>query len=470
MRLDVEAAEKLLAKAVHLCEEHDDQRAALLRAWGAALLYRGQTSEAKKAFEESAKGFLAAGLTGDAAMAMADLQLVMWESGDQAWSVILDKAFALTEQDPGGEARAVVMTSMAGAAMGRAEYATAVDLASRAADIYRRRGMTVPAAVEGIRVQAACGLGDSTAAGGLRSTARLLKDKGSGREAAVIYANSGTFLLPFEGPRGFDLADEGIDFARSRGITFGLGLMETNQCLGMFLEGRLNGALDRFDELSASLTQRDDQYALACCTVGRAAVLVTMGRGQEAIECAREAVERAAGWDDPGTMGGARTEMVLALSLLGEKRQALDLLEEIAREPRVVGYQGDEDRLPELMRCAVHLGRPQLVSRLHEGMEPTMPLMADILASSGAMVAEARWGCRDRGGRLRRRRLTLARLRRALRGGAGAARPGALPGGARQSARGGSAARCGSRDLRPARAPSRRWRRRTSFMQQVASA
>ena len=165
--------------------------------------------------------------------------------------------------------------------------------------------------------------------------------------------------------------------------------METNQCSGMFLEGRLNGALDRFDELSASLTQRDDQYALACCTVGRAAVLVTMGRGQEAIKCAREAVERAAGWDDPGTMGGARTEMVLALSLLGEKRQALDLLEEIAREPRVVGYQGDEDRLPELMRCAVHLGRPQLVSRLHEGMEPTMPLMADILASSGAMVAEA---------------------------------------------------------------------------------
>ena len=180
-----------------------------MRAWGSALLYRGQTEEAKLAFEESAKGFLAEGRTGDAAMVMADLQLAMWESGDQEWSATLDRAFDLTEVDPEGEARAVVLTSMAGAAMGRADYATSLDLAMQASDIYRRRGMTVPLAVEGIRAQAACGLGDIAAADGLRSMARLLKDKGSGREAAVIYANSGTFLFPFEGPRGFRLRRRG---------------------------------------------------------------------------------------------------------------------------------------------------------------------------------------------------------------------------------------------------------------------
>ena len=210
-----------------------------MRAWGSALLYRGQAKEAKLAFEKSVKGFLAEGRTGDAAMVMADLQLTMWESGDQEWSVTLDKAFDLTHADPEGEARAVVLTSMAGAAMGRADYAASLDLATQAIDVYRRRGMATPLAVEGIRAQAACGLGDVAAADGLRSMARLLRDEGSGREAAVIYANIGTFLFPFEGPRGFDLASEGIAFARSRGITFGLGLMETNQCVGLFLEGRL---------------------------------------------------------------------------------------------------------------------------------------------------------------------------------------------------------------------------------------
>ena len=110
--------------------------------------------------------------------------------------------------------------------------------------------------------------------------ARLLKDKGSGREAAVIYANSGTFLFPFEGPRGFGLAAEGIDFARSRGITFGLGLMETNRCVGLFLEGRLHEALARLDELCESLARRDDQYALSCCLMSRAAVLVTLGKSR----------------------------------------------------------------------------------------------------------------------------------------------------------------------------------------------
>ena len=87
---------------------------------GSALLYRGRTEEAKLAFEESVKGFLAAGRMGEAAMTMSDLQLTMWELGDQEWSVTLDRAFNLTEADPAGEARAVVLTSMAGAAMGRA--------------------------------------------------------------------------------------------------------------------------------------------------------------------------------------------------------------------------------------------------------------------------------------------------------------------------------------------------------------
>jgi class 3 adenylate cyclase/tetratricopeptide (TPR) repeat protein len=389
MRLDVEAAEKLLAKAVGECGDCDAQRPDLFRAWGGALLHRGRKQDAKAAFEESVRGFIAAGRMGDAAMAMTDLQLVEWESGDQKWSATLQRAFALTERDPESEARAVVLTSMAGAAMGRADYATALDLATQAIDIYHRHGMMIPLAVEGIRVQSACGRGDAAAAGGLRSMARLLKDKGSAREAAVIYANSGTFLFPFEGPRGFDLADEGIDFMRSRGITFGLGLLESNQCWGLFMEGRLDDALIGLNALGESLARRDDQYALICCANCRAAVLVTLGRGQEAFECASEVLERAGTWDDPGIKGVARSEMALALSMLGEDEQARQYLQAIAGEPRVSGYQGDEDSLPELMRCAVHLGESQLIARLCDGLEPGMPLMENIHTTARALVAES---------------------------------------------------------------------------------
>ena len=123
--------------------------------------------------------------------------------------------------------------------------------------------------------------------------------------------------------------------------------------------------------------------------MSRAAVLVTMGRGPEALACAGEALERAAAWDDPGVLAGTRAEMVLALSLVGDEVQARQLLEAIASEPRVAGYQGDEDRLPALMRCAVHLGESPLVARLCAGLEPDMPLMANVLASSRALIAEA---------------------------------------------------------------------------------
>ena len=74
--------------------------------------------------------------------------------------------------------------------------------------------------------------------------------------------------------------------------------------------------------------------------------------------------------------------MVLALSLVGDEVQARQLLEAIASEPRVAGYQGDEDRLPALMRCAVQLGESPLVARICERLAPIMPLMVNVLASS----------------------------------------------------------------------------------------
>ncbi len=98
---------------------------------------------------------------------------------------------------------------------------------------------------------------------------------------------------------------------------------------------------------------------------------------------------------------------------------------------------------------------------LEEGA-PLSPMREHVRTTCRGAARRGARRARGGGGRLRRRRRPLARLRRALRGGAGAARAGALPGGARQSARGSAAS--SRRRARSSRGSgrSRRWRRPTT--------
>jgi len=390
MRLDVEAAERLLARAADLSVDGDAVRADLLLAWGRSLLQRGRYDEAKASLEESVRCFLGDGRNADAAMALTQLEKALYFLGGTEWSAVLERALTLTAEEPDGEARARVMTAIAGGLIAQGDYASGVDWVQRAIRIYARRGTTVPLDLRGWQAQAECGLGDGAAGARLLQVVRAMRDAGMGRETSIAYVNAGVLRYPYEGPRAFQIAEEGLDFMQSRGIFAGQGLMAMNRCSGLFSDGHWDEALASLDGLHEWLEERDDQFALFFWWQNRAMILAAMGRATEALECATEGVERAPHWDDPVIVKQARATMLLALTSMGDTRTARELLREHATDDREAGYQGDEETFPELVRCAVVLGEVEVAEQLVRRLQPGLPLVDHVLASCDAMLAEAR--------------------------------------------------------------------------------
>jgi class 3 adenylate cyclase/tetratricopeptide (TPR) repeat protein len=389
MRLDVEAAERLFARAAELSTDGDAVKADLLQAWGRSLLQRGRHDEATAALEQSVDCFLGDGRKAEAAIALTQLEKASFYLGGTEWSAVLERALTLTDEEPDGEARARVMTAIGAGAIARGDYAAGLDWVQRAVDIYARRGMEVPLDLQGWQADAECGLGDSTAGIRLLRMARAMRDAGMGREASVAYVNAGVLLYPYEGPRAYEIAEEGLEFMRSRGISTGQGLMAVNRCYGLFSGGRWDEALSSLEALREWLEEGDDQFALFFWWQNRAAILAAMGRGTEAFECATEALERAPSWDDPVIVKQARTTMLLALTLMGDSRRASELLREHVTDDRDAGYQGDEESFPDLVRCAVVLGEVEVAEQLVRRLQPGLPLVDHVLVTCRALLAEA---------------------------------------------------------------------------------
>ena len=389
MRLDVEAAEGLFARAANLSTDGDATRADLLQAWGRSLIPRGRYQEAAAALEESVECFLRDERKLEAAVALTHLEGALYYLGGTEWSAALDRASALTAEEPASEARAKVMTGIAAGLIAQADYRAGLEWVERAIDIYASNGMGVPLHLQSWRAQAECGLGDSSAGARMLEVARGMRDLGMGREASVAYVNAGWFLYPFEGPSAFDIAEEGLEFMRSRGISVGQGLIAVNRCFGYFLGGRWDEALTGLESLRARLEDRVDEFALCFWWQIRSLVLTAMGRGPEAFVSANEAVERAGTWDDPGISDGARAYLCLAAASIGESSGAIELLRAVAAAPRQAGYQGDEDSYPDLMRCALKLGEVGIADQLERRIKSGLPLTDHVIATGGALLAEA---------------------------------------------------------------------------------
>ena len=281
------------------------------------------------------------------------------------------------------------MTTIGAGAIAQGDYASGVGWVQGAVDIYARRGKTVPLDLQGWQAQAECGLGDGAAGARLLQVVRAMRDAGLGRETAIAYVNAGVLRYPHEGPRAYEIAEEGLDFMQSRGIFAGQGLMAMNCCSGLYSDGRWDEALASLDDLREWLEERDDQFALFYWWQNRAMILAAMGRGDEALDCAAEGVERAPNWDDPVIVKQARTTMLVALMVTGDSRRARELLREHVTADRAAGYQGDEETFPDLVRCAVALGEFEVADQLVRCLQPGLPLVDHVLVTCGALLAEA---------------------------------------------------------------------------------
>ena len=389
MRLDVEAAESLFARAAGICLDDDPQRADLFAVWGRSLLLRDRHEDAKVALEESARCFLAKGRKAEAAIVMTELETALFFLGGRSWRTVLDEALELTADQPDCEARALVMTAVARGQIAMGDYTDGLAWVERAVGIYGRCGMKVPLNLQSWQAQAAGGLGDRSAGDRLLSVARAMLDEGVGRDVAVAYLNYGVLMYPFEGPRAYDIALEGLDFLRTRGIPVGQGLAVVNRCTGLISAGRWDEAQRSMEESRAWLQQADDQLAFSFWWVNLAELLALVGRGPEALASAREATERGRQWDDPVFTIQSRATLILASALVGDEMRAIELLGEFVQVPRRSGFQGYEEVIPQLMRFALGCGETDLAQRLIVGIEPDVPLLEHVLTTGRALLAEA---------------------------------------------------------------------------------
>ena len=385
MRLDVETAEGLLSRAVELCASEDAQRADVLRAWGRTLALRGRYGDAKGVLEESVERFLRDARRGEAATTLVDLEETLQNQGDQEWTAVLDRALELTDDEADSEARALVMTAMAGARTAQCDYATGLEWANGAAEIYRRKGTKVPAEVQWWRAQAQCGLGQRGAADTLLAALRVFRDEGMGRQAVFAYLNTGISLFPFEGPRAYDIAEEGLEFLCGLGVSGGVSYLENNRSWGRYLAGRLDEALAIVD---TALEVGNEDYLMAAWDT-KAQILVAMGRGAEALHYAELADRGARAMGERALALGSGATLVMALSAIGEKERATELLEGIATAPAFPGYQGYEESIPNLIRCALKLGESALAGQLLARVSPGMPLMDHVIAIGRALLDES---------------------------------------------------------------------------------
>ncbi len=388
VRLDVEAAERLLARAAGICSDEDPQRPALYEEWGRSLLLRSRYEDARVALEESTRGFLASGRRPEAAMAMISLEVAQFFLGGRDWRAVLDEAMLLTDDEPCGQTRAHVLTAIASGRIVLGDYTGGLDWIKRAVDIYGRCGLEVPLRLQGWQAQAECGLGDRGAGDRLLSVARAMREEGLGRDAMVAYSNYGISMYPIEGPRAYDSAQEGLDFLRGRGISEE-GILAMNRCSGLVSAGRWDEARRSMEESRPWLQQQDNQLAFCFWWVNRAELLTLTGEGREAVECAREADERAQQWDDVIRVHG-RATLVTALACAGDRRRAIELLAGIASVPHPRGFQGYEELIPQLMRLALHCREAALAEQLIAGIEPDVPLLEHVLVTGQTLLAEAR--------------------------------------------------------------------------------
>ena len=351
-----------------------------------ALQQRGRYDEAGSACEEAAQGFLDQGRKGSAARALTGLDRSLRSLGRQEGSRALDEALALTADEPEGEAAAIVLQALAVAAMNRGDYAEGDLLIDRAADNYARLGMEVPIYVQGWKAKADLVLGRPGAIESLLTLTRDSRDAGTGYEAAIAHLNASISLFPFMGSDAFDLAEEGVEIARTRGVRDIQGTLEVVRAWGMVTAGRWPEALAAFDA-SHDLV-RGDPFSLVQWWEARAEVLNGMGRSAEALELAERACELARRWDFGVRDATGRSVLVLALVMAGRRQEAVQVLTELASVAS--SALNIQEFLPALMRCALRCGEVGLAEQLLHGQRPGIPLVDHAIATGEALIAEAR--------------------------------------------------------------------------------
>ena len=220
LSLDVEQAERQLARALELCPSDAPERASLLERWAQAAQQLGRLQEARRAFEQALELFRARGDSLAAGRVLTRLGVLVHRLGDPYCLELFSEAVQLLEAEPAGPELVSAYTYAAGRRLFTGEYPDVVVGSDRALALATELDLAVPAMALHMRGLARFYLGEADGLDDLHEALRLALEQGNGRETAVAFGNLSGATWLSEGPQaGLDVLQEGIEFCERRGIT-----------------------------------------------------------------------------------------------------------------------------------------------------------------------------------------------------------------------------------------------------------
>jgi class 3 adenylate cyclase/tetratricopeptide (TPR) repeat protein len=386
LALDVDQAERHLARALELAPADDSGRASLLERWAQAAQQQGRLQEARQAFEQVVDLHREQAEPLAAGRVLTRLGLVVHRLGDPRSEELLAEAVELLETQPAGPELVSAHAYMAGRRTLASQYPQGLAAAERALALGAELGLPEPAFALHWRGLARCELGDADGVEDVRRALQLALEQSQGRETAVIYGNLAWVVWFYQGPQAaLDAFGEGIAFCERRGITE-TTLHMRGESLSLLAElGQTEQAIAEAGPLADRLQTAGDIDHVSTRAL-QLRLLAERGTPKQA-PAPDELVTAARDIGLPGFIALAFAAAAQLLLAGRQPEQARPLLHEL---DRLTAVRTDLVwQLPSLLRVALALDDLTVAERLATGIKPVTPLHEHVLASAHAQLAEA---------------------------------------------------------------------------------
>jgi class 3 adenylate cyclase/tetratricopeptide (TPR) repeat protein len=386
--LDVERAERHLARALELTPEGHRERGLLLERWARAAQSQNRLREAQRTLEQALAQHRERGDALGTGRTLSELSRVFWHLGDPRHETALREALQLLESQ--GPSRELVgaYVRLGGFRYVTAAYAEAIADAERALRCAAELALPEPPGAVGIRGVARALLGQRQGVEEMRRALVLAVEQGEGVSAADLYNSLALVTWLYEGPQAsLDVLQEGIDFSLRRGIADAAESMAAGKPPILAEVGRVQQALADAVPLADRL-QRAESIAFTEPRSLQVRLLAERGEHDQA-PAPEPLLAAARDTGEPQFIAMAVAAAAPLLCARGRCEQARALLIEL---DEVTGIRADPvyaSYLPGLVRTALALGEAAVGSRLADGVEPVTPLHEHALSACRAQLAEA---------------------------------------------------------------------------------
>ena len=387
--LDTEAAEAYYRRAFELSVEDERSRANAQAKLAGILVQRGDVEEGIEAWETA----IASLQTFDAPVAAANmtrLATTLWARGDISRSRAMgNEAIAILERSPGAElVKAYGSAAFLEALGGR--FVEAAPLIDKGLAVAGELGVVDVTALLGARAAVRGYQGDPAALDDCREARDIGLRLGLGRATAVAMNNLADGTGYFVGLRpARALWDEGIAFARARGLTYSEMWKRGERLRALYHLGDWDELRQEAEEVVRWEQRHGGGQLEVFGHVYLADVLVHRGAIAEATGHVDALVPRARESGDPQVLVPGLAMAALVASARGDDRTALQHvveLEEVTRETS--GWRSYCLVWPA--RIATAAGELQLAEAFLEGTEDASAWNTCARLSALAMLAEAR--------------------------------------------------------------------------------